>query len=489
MSTGDDTPRDLRDESTVLDWLAAGVISLRETPPTPERLAQWLDVLAAVVASGSEVLPFGVLADIVSIVVGDVSPAVARRRTLESHPVPATLVRRYEDHVLGRLHVDPAFQRGAAAVCRYHKGDRVRALAYLVHQLQRQIGLEGVLLSPGVLRGIAARNHVVLCEELATRPLPALQSQWLGLQLTTLCRAFRHSPELLAPEDLFELERGTAVKSFGQRLALRQTLQAARHLAAVLPSQPPRVRSRWRDVPTPIAEEDQYPVGGYTSLSTRGSIESLLHSQLAYMERDERPDLFDIKFLRDELLYFSRDDNQFLRPRRTTFLVLHSSLVAARVKDSAVPFQRIILTLGLITAAVQTWMAWLTTEALHFEIVFLDDGPRPSLPQERELLETVFSTERDVDVVRVRRLTSGELESLCEQITFRSRCHAVQFSSEPAELPLAGVPLDSVLVSGPIPELSAQDAALTSTTNVTELTSDPLQGWHACLRELVVRSL
>ena len=28
--------------------------------------------------------------------------------------------------------------------------------------------------------------------------------------------------------------------------------------------------------------------------------------------RDERPDLFDMKFVRDELLYYSRDENQFL---------------------------------------------------------------------------------------------------------------------------------------------------------------------------------
>ena len=30
----------------------------------------------------------------------------------------------------------------------------------------------------------------------------------------------------------------------------------------------------------------------------------------------ERPDLFDIKFLRDELLYYARDENRFLRRRQ-----------------------------------------------------------------------------------------------------------------------------------------------------------------------------
>lgn len=487
MPTGDNTPRDLRDESAVLDWLAAGISSLREVPLTPARLTLWLDVLTAMVASGEAAPPFGFLADVVSIAVGDIA-RTARRTASENHVVPATLIRRYDDHVLGRLHVDPAFQRGAAAVCRYQQGERVRALAYALQQLQRQTGLEGVHLSPGVLRGIAARNRIILSEELATRPPASSQTEWLALELDHVCRAFRQSPQLLAPEDLFELERGTAVKSFGQRLALRQTLQSARRLAAALPAQPPRVRSRWRDVPTPIAEEDQYPVGGYTSLSTRGSIESLLHSQLAYMERDESPDLFDIKFLRDELLYYSRDENQFLRPRRTTFLVLHPDLAAARVKDSALPFQRIILTLGLLTATIQTWMAWLTTEALRFEIIFLDDGSRSSLPHEREVLEIIFSTERELDIVRVRSLTPDDLEVLCEQTARRSRCHAVQFSSEPSGT-LQRVPVDSVLVSGPVPELSETADARASSARLTEPSPDPLDAWQECLRELVVRSL
>ena len=94
-------------------------------------------------------------------------------------------------------------------------------------------------------------------------------------------------------------------------------VRTARALEADLPRQAPRQRARRFEVPTRFLEEDTYPVGGFSSLSTRGTIESLLHSQLAYMEPDERPDLFDIKFVRDELLYYARDENNFLRRRRT----------------------------------------------------------------------------------------------------------------------------------------------------------------------------
>src|SRR6185295_9713646 len=101
------------------------------------------------------------------------------------------------------------------------------------------------------------------------------------------------------------------------------------------------------------------PVGGFSSLSTRGTIESLLHSQLAFMEKEDRPDLFDMKFLRDELLYYARDENQFLRRRRTFIFALFPDLRHTRVKDPALPYQRGILLLGLVLVMVRRLSDWL----------------------------------------------------------------------------------------------------------------------------------
>src|SRR4029077_16166328 len=128
------------------------------------------------------------------------------------------------------------------------------------------------------------------------------------------------------------------------------------------------------EVPTRILDEDTYPVGGFTSIATRGSIESLLHSQLAYMEDEpERPDLFDIKFVRDELLYYSRDENQFLRRRRTFVFALAADLVSARCKGGDLPYQRGVLLLALLTVIVHKLAEWLSTDALSFQIVLV--GP------------------------------------------------------------------------------------------------------------------
>src|SRR5207248_6066964 len=141
------------------------------------------------------------------------------------------------------------------------------------------------------------------------------------------------------PEDVFELEHRTALDDLSQRLALRQVLQAAQQFEQGLPQHRIRPLAGRQEVPTRVLDEDTYPVGGFSSLSTRGSVESLLYSQLAFMEEQERPDLFDVKYLRDELLYYARDENNFLRRRRTFAFVLFPDLVQAHFKDADLPWQ------------------------------------------------------------------------------------------------------------------------------------------------------
>src|SRR5262249_54150544 len=148
--------------------------------------------------------------------------------------------------------------------------------------------------------------------------------------------------------------------------------------------------ARRMEVPTRILDEDTYPVGGFTSISNRGSVESLLHSQLAYMEPDnaERPDLLGIKFLRDELLSYARDENLFLRRRRTFIVAFDEDLVDARFKDakSDLEYQRIVMLLALVCVVVRKLTEWLSTDALTFEFIFLGEGEKEPLAHERNLM-------------------------------------------------------------------------------------------------------
>ena len=164
----------------------------------------------------------------------------------------------------------------------------------------------GVLLSPAIFKGLIESGK--RCARVGPGNLHARAglSQTLKQQVTRLIAGCRHIAEVLTAEDIFELEHGSAIADLGQRIATRQVIAMSRRMKSAVQSMgKPRVTQR--DVATQLLDEDSYPVGGFASIATRGSLESLLHSQLAYMEPpgSRRPDLFDIKFLRDELLYYS----------------------------------------------------------------------------------------------------------------------------------------------------------------------------------------
>src|SRR5262249_40245758 len=138
---------------------------------------------------------------------------------------------------------------------------------------------------------------------------------------------------------------------------------------------------------------------------------------------DERPDLFDIKYLRDELLYYARDENQFLRRRRTFAFVLFPDLVHTRFKDADLPYQRGVLLAALLVVAVRKLSDWLSTDALTF--VFFVVG-QDELAPELSLLRTLLQEQIDTGtVVIVEKATREQAERDCALRARRSLCHCL----------------------------------------------------------------
>jgi hypothetical protein len=391
------------------------------------------------------------------------------------------LLRTYEDHVLGKFYTDWTFARAADALRRYQGRDRARGLAFVLEQFRERAGFTGVHLSPAVIKGLLEDHpYEVLAqgwELLSYGGLPPL----LAELYEGLIQATRRMAEVLGPEDVFELEHGTALAELGERLALRQVVQAADCLDAALPRHRIRPRLQRQQVPTRVLDEDTYPVGGFSSLSTRGSLESLLHSQLAFMEKDERTDLFDIKFLRDELLYYARDENQFLRRRRTFVFTLFPDLVQTRFKDVTLPWQRGVLLLGLLTAAVRKLCDWLSTDALSFVFVFLQEKGIDSLAPERALLETVLREPIADGTVEIKSLALPVLAvKECAHRARRSLCHCLAISAGGQGLHAEDTVVMRLKLDGPCPAL-----AVCNETPVCPEADEPLEGWNAALRQLL----
>src|SRR5207237_2898251 len=149
--------------------------------------------------------------------------------------LPINLLRTYEDHVLGKFYADWTFSRASDALRRYKGRDRARGLSFLVNQFCDRAQFTGVSLSPGVIKAVLDGQP----EEAHTEGWESLGRDGVQPELVALYEALigaaRRTAEVLAPEDVSQLERGTALKPEGERLAERQVLQAAGTLEATLP--------------------------------------------------------------------------------------------------------------------------------------------------------------------------------------------------------------------------------------------------------------
>lgn len=420
---------ELRDPREARRYVVQSLWLSRALAPTAENAPATLRWCLEIALRGNPLPPVGFIAD-----VGNVAQGAFHEHLAHSHADPvglaAEVVRKYEDYVLGKFYSDLTFERGADALLRYQGHDRDLGLAFLVEQMQSRCGFGGGTLSPSVIKSL-----------LHSSPRDVLAEGWDSLEQTgimpalvaeydTLIAAMLRTGECLGAEDIFELEQGTALSGFGQRLALRQVLQTVAEYVDGLPKTSPRASSRHHLVATRILDEDQYPVGGFSSISTRGSIESLLHSQLALMETGRGPDQFDVRFARDELLYYSRDENQFLRRRQTFVFALHANLVHARIKDPELPRQRIVLILAALVAAQRTLTMWLSQEALRFEFVIVSEGAEP-LATEAELLEILCRDEIRNDTVEIARESDIQFAMRCERASRHSLCHVLAITTHP----------------------------------------------------------
>ncbi|HVS39093.1 MAG TPA: hypothetical protein VMS17_26275, partial [Gemmataceae bacterium] len=291
----------------------------------------------------------------------------------------------------------------------------------------------------------------------------------------SLIAAARRTAEVLRSEDVAAVEAGDALADEGEQLARRQVRQAAAALEAAAPRHRPRPRRGPRETPTRILDDSAYPVGGFSSLSTRGSIESLLHSQLAYMEPNERPDLFDVKFLRDELLFYSRDENQFLRRRRSFIFALYPDLTATRFKDPESPYQRGVLLLALLTTAVKRLTEWLSADALTFEILFVGDSD--ALAAERALLQTLLRESIANGTVRLDMAPADRVAALCAERARCSQCHCLAVAVDPPALEARDVAFRAMRLDSPRPELIEIEAE--------ETAEDVIDAWAATLGRLL----
>src|SRR5688572_149715 len=108
-------PTELRNLDKARRFVAEGLWLQRAVPPTAESVRQALGWAMEVAGSGHPLPPVGFVSDLGHVALG-ADAGHRPRHPLEVPGWPPTLARQYEDHVLGKLYADWAFERAGNAL-------------------------------------------------------------------------------------------------------------------------------------------------------------------------------------------------------------------------------------------------------------------------------------------------------------------------------------------------------------------------------------
>nr|MBA3397520.1 hypothetical protein [Deltaproteobacteria bacterium] len=259
-----------------------------------------------------------------------------------------------------------------------------------------------------------------------------------------LARGARQSRNLVDDREVFAIDHLEVLGSYARRLAADHIAAAAEALARTLPRRLPANREQRGARDTQLADDNTYPAGGFSAITPGGSsanIENLVSSELVFME-DIGPggdivDLFTLRYVESELLFYTRDDSVFRRHHHLITITLDPDLDDARVKDPDVPWQRLVLGLGMLVAAIRWLTEQLGDQALSIRLAF----PPRLLVQERELVGLLLEGEVLAGIVEI-----------VEETADAAVAHAAATTTAISDL--------LVVSMGPVPELPKRQRAL-----------------------------
>ncbi|MEO7736457.1 MAG: hypothetical protein ABIY55_36195, partial [Kofleriaceae bacterium] len=355
--TGAGAARELRSAAEVASWLAVG-LALRRVPGTGDHDDE-AAVARAIAACANELPglpPPGVIADLQTLLTG-ARPALAA--PIGDEALRAA-IRAYDDDVLARLLATPRFDDVLAAYAHAAEADRAAALALVVGAVCERAGFTGVSVSPAALRRALARPR----DERHAAAFAGLRGggtvERIAEAYHQLARGARQTRALVDDREVFAVDHLAVLGDLGSRMTAAHLNAAAAAIAQRLPRRLPARRQLRGARDTRLADDSLYPAGGFASITaggaTTGNIENLVTSELVYMEDDEPVDLFSLRYVEGELLHYTRDDSVFRRHRHLIAIALGADLDEARVKDRGLPWQRLILALGVVVAAIR-WLA------------------------------------------------------------------------------------------------------------------------------------
>ncbi len=126
---------------------------------------------------------------------------------------------------------------------------------------------------------------------------------------------FKRSDFRFYADDIFEIGHPGLFIRAADRLFFRRMTRAMKGMAFWTRSVfTLKEESSW--VVAKYGEPQTLPLGGYDELTNKGTLSSIVPSELAYIDDSMQFDLFDYKFIENQLMYFKRDSGAVFRIRR-----------------------------------------------------------------------------------------------------------------------------------------------------------------------------
>lgn len=384
---GNSPPCELRGVADVAGWIAAG-LCLSRVPAEDDAL-----VSAAILACANErgsMPPPGMVSDVAALLVGQRLPVLA---PINGDGDLRGALRAYDDDVLARLVTTARFDDVLAAFAHLSPDERPLAIALVVGAICDRAAFTGTSVSLAALRRALSRPSSERDTTGRQRLLTDTDTAQLAEAYLRLARSARQSRALVDDRVVFAIDHLTVLRSLGSRVTADHIQAAAEAVTQRLPKRLPSKCAQRGIENTRIQDDDLYPAGGFTSIApggaSTGNIENLVTSEVVYMEKDEIIDLFSLRYLEDELLFYTRDDSEFRRHRHAITIIIGPDLDHARVKDKGVPWQRLVLALGFLVATIRWLTEKLDDQALAIRIAF----PPRLLSEERAILALLLKAE------------------------------------------------------------------------------------------------
>ena len=437
-------------------------------PPDDDALSR---VAPAVVRAAMDLAyppPLGILVDLVHLLlVPGARIDHARERAVNGLPTDDPMLRRAVasvfDVLLSPLAMHPATNEIRDALARHEGAIAIEGAGALAAEIAlRAPAANREPLRAAVIRkalGRSAREVAAKGTEALADPIVARD---IAASYEAIAVAARRSPSVVGASDIVVAEGAPHLRNRAARVALRHVADAASEIGKHVPNAIARRRQRVGDFATRQNDESSYPMGGFASMSSSGSLENVVTSELAFATNgDISEDLFAVRWAIGELLYYTRDEAVARRRRVSVWIVLGADLATARVKDEDSRWQRLVLTLGAISVFVQRTMHLLRNEALTIRVA---TPPSGELGEEHALLRVVLASAIASKHVELVERTSSALDPFVEADSENGEALRVDVTADEDALPKDNRNL--VLSVGKVPRVaSVGDAHMAAGTS------------------------